>query len=105
MKQDLNLNIQSLKRELEDKLWQNKTDSENLMKSTRQLVLEDQSKFKEEMLVKLEDTDIKIHREFSKLLDDTTQSIEDAINNNLIGQMRELDQALQDVITKVNSMD
>eukprot|EP00349_Pseudokeronopsis_sp_Brazil_P011127 CAMPEP_0202976446 /NCGR_PEP_ID=MMETSP1396-20130829/77444_1 /ASSEMBLY_ACC=CAM_ASM_000872 /TAXON_ID= /ORGANISM="Pseudokeronopsis sp., Strain Brazil" /LENGTH=75 /DNA_ID=CAMNT_0049713759 /DNA_START=354 /DNA_END=581 /DNA_ORIENTATION=- len=75
------------------------------MKSTRQLVLEDQSKFKEEMLVKLEDTDIKIHREFSKLLDDTTQSIEDAINNNLIGQMRELDQALQDVITKVNSMD
>jgi len=42
------------------------------MKSTRQLVLEDQSKFKESMLVKLEDTDIKIHKEFSKLLDDMT---------------------------------
>jgi hypothetical protein len=39
------------------------------------------------------------------LLDDTTQAIEDSINTNLIGQMKELDIGLKEVTNRVNNMD
>lgn len=48
---------------------------------------------------------MKVHKEFAKMLDDTTQAIEDSINGNLIGQMKELDRALQDIVMKVNAFE
>ena len=50
--------------------------------------------YRDELTTKIEDAENRLHKEFSKLLDDTTQIIEDSINQNLVSQMKELDHAL-----------
>lgn len=62
-------------------------------------------KFKEEIRTRLDESELRTHKEFSKLLDDTTQAIEDSINTNLIGQMKELDVGIKEVTSRVNNLD
>lgn len=78
---------------------------EDIFKSSKITMQEDQLKFKEEVRQRLDDSELRTHKEFSKLLDDTTQAIEDSINTNLIGQMKELDIGLKDVTNRVNNID
>jgi hypothetical protein len=90
----LSISATNSKRETDDRIWKFKTENEEMLKMFKMNITEDNLKFKEEQLQRLEDTDLKIHKEFSKLLDDTTQAIEDSINGNLIGQMKELDHGI-----------
>ena len=46
-----------------------------------------------------------MQKDFSKVLDETTQAIEDSINHNIVTQMKEMDAAVQQVISKATSMD
>lgn len=62
-------------------------------------------KFKEEIRLRLDESELRTHKQFSKLLDETTQAIEDSINTNLIGQMKELDVGLKEVTSRVNTID
>ena len=50
------------------------------------------------MRTRIDDSEVRTHKQFSKLLDDTTQAIEDSINANLVAQMKELDIATKDAI-------
>ena len=72
MKQDLSMSATQNKRETDDRIWKFKTENDEFMKQFRQSITDDHSRFKEDLIHKLEDTDLKIHKEFSKLLDDTT---------------------------------
>ena len=55
------------------------------MKTSKLSMQEANLKFEEEVRHKLDESELRTHKEFSKLLDDTTQAIEDSINSNLIG--------------------
>lgn len=61
-----------VKRENEDKIWQARTEVEDMFKSSKITLQEDQLKFKEEVRQRLDDSELRTHKEFSKLLDDTT---------------------------------
>eukprot|EP00347_Sterkiella_histriomuscorum_P008751 403343892 len=105
LKQETTNNIANVKRESEDKVWQLRTDTEDMLKTSKISIQEDSLKFKEEVRQRLDDSELRTHKEFSKLLDDTTQAIEDSINTNLIGQMKELDTGLKDVTNRANNLD
>jgi len=105
VKQETVQNVATVKREGEDKVWQLRTDIEDMMKTTKVAMQEDSLKFKEEVRQRLDDSELRTHKEFSKLLDDTTQAIEDSINTNIIGQMKELDVGLKDVTNRANNLD
>jgi len=60
---------------------------------------------KEDLGLKLEESEARTHRELSKLLDDTTQAIEDSINGNLVAQMKELDEAMQGLTARVVALE
>lgn len=76
-----------------------------MLKTSKLSMQEDVMKFKEEIRTRLDESEIRTHKEFSKLLDDTTQAIEDSINTNLIGQMKELDVGIKEVTNRVNNLD
>lgn len=57
------------------------------------------------MRTRIDDSEVRTHKQFSKLLDDTTQAIEDSINANLVAQMKELDIATKDAIQRINNLD
>lgn len=105
VKQETQQSVSNVKRESEDKVWQMRTDLEDMMKTSKVAIQEEHLKFKEEIRQRLDDSELRTHKEFSKLLDDTTQAIEDSINTNLIGQMKELDVGLKDVTNRVNNID
>ena len=64
---------------------------DELIKNLRINLNDEFVKFRDETKLRIDENDTKMHREFSKLLDDTTQAIEDSINHNLIVQMKEMD--------------
>lgn len=72
MKNETAATLASNKRELDDKIWQQRTEIEDMMKNTKISMQEDALKFKEEMRLKLDESELRTHKEFSKLLDDTT---------------------------------
>jgi hypothetical protein len=76
-----------------------------MLKTSKISMQEDALKFKEEIRQRLDDSELRTHKEFSKLLDDTTQAIEDSINTNLISQMKELDIGLKEVTNRANNLD
>ena len=85
LKQDQQMALVNSKREFEDKIWTFKNEMDDLQKVGKLQGQEDVMKFKEEIRGRLDESELRTHKQFSKLLDETTQAIEDSINTNLIG--------------------
>ncbi len=69
-----------------------------MLKSSKAATAEELLRLREDMRTRIDDSEVRTHKQFSKLLDDTTQAIEDSINANLVAQMKELDIATKDAI-------
>lgn len=91
LKQEFNNNLQSSKKEQEEKVRSSKNEIEEIIRHFRTSNNDEFLQMKEDLGLKLQESETRTHRELSKLLDDTTQAIEDSINGNLVAQMKELD--------------
>ena len=69
-----------------------------MIKSGKAATAEELLCLREDMRVRIDESEVRTHKQFSKLLDDTTQAIEDSINSNLVAQMKELDIATKEVV-------
>lgn len=76
-----------------------------MLKSSKAATAEELLRMREDMRTRIDDSEVRTHKQFSKLLDDTTQAIEDSINANLVAQMKELDIATKDAIQRINNLD
>ena len=105
VKQEQTSALTSTKREFEDSIWTFKNEVDDMLKSTKAATAEELLRLREDMRTRIDDSEMRTHKQFSKLLDDTTQAIEDSINANLVAQMKELDLATKDAIQRINSLD
>ena len=55
-----------------------------MLKSSKAATAEELLRLREDMRTRIDDSEVRTHKQFSKLLDDTTQAIEDSINANLV---------------------
>lgn len=76
-----------------------------MVKSGKAATAEELLRLREDMRVRIDESEVRTHKQFSKLLDDTTQAIEDSINSNLVAQMKELDVATKEAVQRINSLD
>ena len=102
VKQDSQVTVGAGKRELEERTFMFKTDVDNMVKSFRMQQGDELVAFRDEVVQKVAESELRAHRQFAKLLDETTQVIEDSINHNLVGQMKELDMVLKDMTLRQN---
>ena len=76
-----------------------------MLKSSKAATAEELLRLREDMRTRIDESEMRTHKQFSKLLDDTTQAIEDSINANLVSQMKELYIATKDAIYRINNLD
>ena len=105
IKQENTSAITNTKREFEDSIWTFKNEVDDMIKSGKAATAEELLRLREDMRVRIDESEVRTHKQFSKLLDDTTQAIEDSINSNLVAQMKELDVATKEAVQRINSLD
>ena len=91
MKNDFHTNLNNYKRESDEKMYSYRHDLDDAQKALKTNYYDEFMKFKDEVRNKLDSSEMKIQKDFSKVIDDTTQAIEDSINQNIIVQMKEMD--------------
>lgn len=105
LKQEQTTALTQTKREFEDSIWTFKNEVDDMLKSAKASTAEELLRLREDTRIRLDESEVRTHKQFSKLLDDTTQAIEDSINNNLVAQMKEIDVATKEAVQRINALD
>ena len=80
LKNDFYGNLNSYKKDSEEKVYSLKQDFDEVNKIMRTNYVDEFQKLKDEMRNRLDSTEVKLQKDFTKVIDDTTQAIEDSIN-------------------------
>jgi ElaB/YqjD/DUF883 family membrane-anchored ribosome-binding protein len=72
VKQEQTTALTSTKREFEDSIWTFKNEVDDMLKSSKAATAEELLRLREDMRTRIDDSEVRTHKQFSKLLDDTT---------------------------------
>ncbi len=72
VKQEQTTALTSTKREFEDSIWTFKNEVDDMLKSSKAATAEELLRLREDMRTRIDDSEVRTHKQFSKPLDDTT---------------------------------
>ncbi len=72
VKQEQTSALTATKRDFEDSIWTFKNEVDDMLKSSKAATAEELLRLREDMRTRIDESEMRTHKQFSKLLDDTT---------------------------------